>query len=73
VAGEGERVEFHFEELEHFNSSTIVALMQLIKKMERRKLKLVIVYAANLKWQKMTFDALRQFEGPGRSVEVRSV
>ena len=54
-------VELHFEKLEHFNSSTITALIQLIQDARARAIRLVLFYDKALKWQKLSFDALRVF------------
>ena len=54
-------VELHFEKLEHFNSSTITSIIQLIQDSRARSIKLVLVYDQALKWQKLSFDALRVF------------
>ena len=54
-------LELHFEKLEHFNSSTITSIIQLIQDSRARAVKLVLVYDQALKWQKLSFDALRVF------------
>ena len=54
-------VELHFEQLEHFNSSTITSIIQLIQDSRARSIKLILVYDQALKWQKLSFDALRVF------------
>jgi hypothetical protein len=54
-------IELHFEKLEHFNSSTITSIIQLIQDSRARAIKLVLVYDEALKWQKLSFDALRVF------------
>jgi hypothetical protein len=54
-------LELHFEKLEHFNSSTITSIIQLIQDSRARGIKLVLVYDHALKWQKLSFDALRVF------------
>jgi hypothetical protein len=54
-------IELHFEYLEHFNSSTITSIIQLIQESRARSIKLVLVYDHALKWQKLSFDALRVF------------
>jgi hypothetical protein len=54
-------VELHFEHLEHFNSSTITSIIQLIQDSRARAIKLVLVFDQALKWQKLSFDALRVF------------
>ena len=55
-------VEMHFEKIEHFNSSTITALIKLIQTCRKSGLRLVMVYDQTLKWQRLSFDALRVFE-----------
>ena len=60
----GERrcaVEMHFEKLDHFNSSTIAAVIRFIQDARVRGVRLVLVYNQQLKWQKLSFDALRVF------------
>jgi hypothetical protein len=54
-------LELHFEKLEYFNSSTITSIIQLIQDSRTRAIKLILVYNQALKWQKLSFDALRVF------------
>lgn len=53
-------VEMQFGRLEHFNSSTISALIQLINHARDRRVRLSLIYDKNLKWQALSFDALRR-------------
>jgi len=55
-------IEMHFDKIEHFNSSTITALIRLIQNCRKTNIKLVMVYDQTLKWQRLSFDALRVFE-----------
>ena len=55
-------IEMHFEKIEHFNSSTITALIKLIQTCRKSTVKLVMIYDQSLKWQRLSFDALRVFE-----------
>jgi hypothetical protein len=68
-------LEMHFERIKHFNSSTIAAIVQLMHEARKRGVRLIIVYDAALKWQKLSFDGLqmlaRSTEAGG--VEVRSI
>jgi len=57
----GAGIEMHFEELSHFNSSTIAAVIRFIQDARARAIKLVLVYNQSVKWQKLSFDALRVF------------
>lgn len=59
----------HFEKLEYFNSSTIAALVQFVRTAQQAGVSLVVHYDAKLKWQAMSFEALRRalkaFESSG--------
>ena len=66
-------VEMHFEALEHFNSSTITALIQFIQTSRSRGVPLSIVYDGAQKWQRLSFDALRIFEKSDGLLSFRSV
>jgi hypothetical protein len=55
-------IEMHFEKIDHFNSSTITALIKLIQVCRKSSVKLAMVYDQSLKWQRLSFDALRVFE-----------
>jgi hypothetical protein len=66
------KVEMHFEKLDHFNSSTITALIRLIQSARGKGVKLAFVYDPNLKWQRLSFDALRVFDKGDRAFELVS-
>ena len=66
----GASVTMHFDKLEHFNSSTITALIRLIQSARTKGVKLAFVYDQNLKWQRLSFDALRVFEKADRAFEL---
>lgn len=53
-------VDMRFDRLEHFNSSTIAVLIQLINSAQDRGIKLTVRYDARLKWQTLSFEALRR-------------
>jgi hypothetical protein len=61
AAERGGGVEMHFEHLEHFNSSTISTIIRFIQDARQKGVRLVLVYNQALKWQKLSFDALRVF------------
>lgn len=65
-------LELHFEQLEHFNSSTITVLIQLIQEARNKGIKLSFFYRQDLKWQKLSFDALKVFTKDGQ-LELRAV
>jgi hypothetical protein len=66
----GAKVEMHFEKLEHFNSSTITALIRFIQSARGKSVKIAFVYDPNLKWQRLSFDALRVFEKGDKAFEL---
>lgn len=72
AAGQAQPVEMHFEQLEHFNSSTISAIIQLVQEAKVQGVKLVLVYDQKLKWQKLSFDALRVFVKADQMLELRA-
>jgi hypothetical protein len=69
----GVPVEMHFEAMEHFNSSTVAALIYLIQDARGRHVPLVFVYDQNLKWQKLSFDAMRVFVRSDGLLQMRSI
>jgi hypothetical protein len=60
-AAAGRAVEMRFAEVDHLNSSTIAAIIRFIQDARARGARLVLVYDQALKWQKLSFDALRVF------------
>ncbi len=63
-------VVFDFTKLDHFNSSTIVAVMRMIRRLDHKMIPFTLIYSQKLKWQSMTFDALKQFQGPDRLLHL---
>lgn len=68
---DGSAIEMHFEHLDHFNSSTITAIIQLIQDARGNSVRLVIVFDGDRQWQKLSFDALRIFEKPDGLLQFR--
>lgn len=62
AAGGNKAVELHFEQIERFNSSTILCIIQLIQEARHRNIRLEVVYDPSRKWQRLSFDALRIFD-----------
>jgi len=65
-------LEMHFQHLSHFNSSTITSIIRLIQDARGKGVRLVLLYNQTLKWQKLSFDALRVF-AKDDLLELRSV
>ena len=54
-------VRLHFETIDHMNSSTITAIIQIIQEARSRSTPLVVVFDALKNWQKLSFEALAVF------------
>ena len=65
-------IELHFEKLEHFNSSTITSVIELIQEARGKSVPLVIHYDGKVTWQKVTFEALRVFVKNDGLLELRA-
>ena len=72
AAQQNARVEAHFERLEHFNSSTITSIIGLVQKAQRKGVRLLILFDRTVKWQKLSFDALRVLVKGDGLLEIRS-
>ena len=66
-------IEMHFETIEYFNSTTITGLIKLIQLCRRGAIKLTMVYDQSLKWQRLSFDAMRIFASSDDLFTLRSV
>ena len=64
-------IEFHFGAIEYVNSSTLGALVQFIRECRAGNVPLAIVYDAERKWQRLSFDALRVFVKDDDLLELR--
>jgi hypothetical protein len=73
AAGQGGALELHFEALDHFNSSTITAIIGLVAQARARGTRLVLVYDPALRWQKLSFEALMVFRKDDGLLELRPV
>lgn len=67
------RVEMDFKRLEHFNSSTIAALIQMINAAREEGVELVLHYDGTLRWQALSFDALRRALRPFENADTGRV
>jgi len=52
-----------FSQLEYMNSSSVTPIIFLIQDLKRRNLRQVIRYDGTIKWQQLSFSALRVFTG----------
>ena len=61
AALEGVPLRLHFEAIEHMNSSTITALIQIIQESRNASVPLVVHFDPKKAWQKLSFEALSVF------------
>lgn len=66
-------LEMRFDQVEHFNSSTITSIIGLVQRARTLGVALVLVYDKSQKWQRLSFDALRVLGKNDGLLEVRSV
>jgi hypothetical protein len=69
----GVGIEMRFDRLEHFNSATITSLIGLVQQARNKGIKLALVFDKALKWQKLSFDALRVLGKGDGLLEIRSI
>ena len=71
-------LEHRFEWLEHFNSSTVGALLRMINSARDRQIAVELTYDAGLRWQSLSFEALASAVRPPGSalpptIRIRAV
>jgi hypothetical protein len=66
-------LEFHFGAMEYVNSATLTALVQYIEQCRSAAVKLTMVYDAERKWQRLSFDALSVLVKDDGLLELRAV
>lgn len=54
-------LELHFEGLDYLNSSTVTAIIQAVQRARNKSVRLSVVFDPRLRWQRLTFDALKVF------------
>jgi hypothetical protein len=60
-----------FMEFEYMNSSTITPILKILDKVKREeKYRIAIVYNQSLKWQELSFSALKIFETKDKKISI---
>jgi hypothetical protein len=62
-----------FQKLDYMNSSTITPIIKILERAKRGKVQLVVKYNKLLKWQDLSFSALKIFQTKDKRVEIRGV
>jgi hypothetical protein len=65
AARSGGALELCFESLQHLNSSTIALIVELVQRARQKGVRLALVYDPRVRWQKLSFEALRVFAKDG--------
>ena len=74
VANEsGKRLLLEFQELEYMNSSTLTPIIKILERARRGETQLTVVYKESLRWQDLSFAALRIFETQDARVEIKGI
>ena len=66
-------IEMHFEALEYFNSSTVSVLVDFVRTACTQKVPVTILYSADVRWQRLSFDALQVFSLMDQNVKVTPI
>lgn len=66
-------IEMHFEALEYFNSSTVSVLVDFVRNAGVQRVPLHISYSADLRWQRLSFDALKVFASLDHNCHVAPI
>ena len=69
----GRRIVLDFQKLEYMNSSTLTPIIKVLERARRGHTLLTVMYNRALRWQDLSFAALRIFETPDSRVEVKGV
>jgi len=60
-----------FRELEYMNSSTITPILKILDRAKREEdCQIAIVYRQSLKWQDLSFSALKIFEAKDNNIKI---
>lgn len=66
----GASIELRFEALEYFNSATVGVLLDFVRAASAEKVPLAFIYSADMRWQRLSFDALQVFSRLGHNIQI---
>lgn len=67
------RIVMDFQKLDFMNSSTITPLIKILERANKGKMNVTIQYRKNLKWQDLSFSALKIFQTKDKRVEIKGI
>lgn len=66
---DGRAIEMRFEDLEYFNSATVMAIIAAVRAARSKNVPVRLVYDASREWQRLSFEPMRVF-ATGGAVEL---
>ena len=70
---ENRHIILNFCQLEYMNSSTITPIIKILERAKRGNNRLTVLYNSSLKWQSLSFSALKIFETGDKRIEIKGV
>ena len=67
------RIVLDFRKLDYMNSSTITPVIKILERAKRGKVQVTVLYERSLKWQDLTFSALKIFQTKDQRVEIKGL
>lgn len=67
------RLVLDFRKLEYVNSSTITPIIKVLERAKRGTNQVTVLYEKSLKWQDLSFSALRIFQTGDQRVEIKGL
>jgi hypothetical protein len=67
------RIVLDFRRLDYMNSSTITPIIKILERAKKGKMNVTIQYSKPLKWQDLSFSALKIFETKDKRVEIKGM
>jgi len=67
------RIILDFQKLDYMNSSTITPVIKILERAKRGKAQVTVLYKKLLKWQDLSFSALKIFQTRDKRVEIKGL
>ena len=71
--GIAKKIVLDFQQLDYMNSSTITPIIKILERAKRGNVQLVVEYNKGLKWQDLSFSALKIFQTKDKRVEIKGL
>lgn len=72
-SGLNKRIVLDFRELDYMNSSSITPVIRILERAKRGRTQIRVVYRKSLKWQDLSFSALKIFKTKDGRVEIKGL